>query len=572
MLRQLEPELLVADLVTALKQRIDRIYMQRMKLPMAETLLHSASVWKWCMALQPPILLNKMQLGDIALGVMALVCSAADAGTKEDAIVKDAAKPSNFSSSPTSLPSSPIRFIITGRPGDGKTLSVAIVSLLLQDHFKHTNMTSSIIIPVFPSCSSPLPHACDVLKCINHQLREGLPNSFRRPEPPHSSLRSLKLDLTYYTAKLLEMSDDAVIVIIIDDVHLLSHSVACVEQSTYGYFLPVDLSSRVITVVTCEPSSVSWLQSLSLAPPPHCVVGLQDGFGASDCRVGIISAFAARHLKCLKEAEGLVMQSLASDETRSEYIRDLHHFRSVFAAAVDDQSRLSVLRESSVSSLSARAKTNLKWVVSSTAFEKWLGSDGDLPDKGSDNAFFFSHASMSYVRGSCAALESLHPPNDVRTVSIVKRMLDAGLADAFLIDSVTLNTCLVAVLGAASQAISKHIVARIAALVAVALLSLQELRDVLTLDGTAVGELDASVSAYSIKQFPLRVLDDVLTYLAILGVLRMMNDVGGVLVAPPHIKPLLLQWAATHGFTELDAHTAIGEYLHFSSLVLNCYA
>ena len=174
---------------------------------------------------------------------------------------------------------------------------------------------------------------------------------------------------------------------------------------------------------------------------------------------------------------------------------------------------------------------------------------------------------MAYLRGSCAALESLTPTADVRTATIVKRMLDAGLADVCLTETVALGNCVLAVLGAACQRVSKYIVARVSALVSCAPLSLQELGDVLTLDGGAVGELDASVSAYSIKQFPLRVVSDVLVYLAVLGVARMVDDTGGAVVVPPHLQPLLLQWSAFQGFGELDAHTAIGDSLYFLFLL-----
>ena len=61
------------------------------------------------------------------------------------------------------------------------------------------------------------------------------------------------------------------------------------------------------------------------------------------------------------------------------------------------------------------------------------------------------------------------------------------------------------------------------------------------------------------RQFPLRVVHDVVGFLTLVGVLHMCDDAGGVLVAPPHIKPLLLAWAAAQGFSELDAHTAIGQ-------------
>jgi hypothetical protein len=74
-------------------------------------------------------------------------------------------------------------------------------------------------------------------------------------------------------------------------------------------------------------------------------------------------------------------------------------------------------------------------------------------------------------------------------------------------------------------------------------------------------DLDANVTAYSIKQFPLRVVDDVLVYLAIVGVKCLLDDSGGVFVAPHHTKALLLQWSISHGFSELDAHTAIGVFV-----------
>jgi hypothetical protein len=570
-LRQQDPEKLAVDLAAALKQRIECLFMQRMKLPMANTLLNSVMVWKRCMALQPPILFNKTRLCDIALGVVTLIDVVAGGKNEETTdthpthLLSTAASTSSLAT--MSLPSSPIKFIIMGGPGDGKTVSIAILSLFLQDHFKHSNMSSSIIIPTFPSSSSTVPHACDILKSINHQLRERLPNSFRRPEPPHSSLRNLRHNFTYYTSMLLEMSSDAIIVIVIDDLHLLSHSIACVEQPSLGYFLPSDLNSRVIIVAACDPSHVPWLQSQSLAPPSPCIIGLHEGAGCGDCRVSIISTFAARHLKRLTEAEGLVMQAMASNETKAEYIRDVQHFRSVFAAAADEQARYSAIHERIITSLPLHASTSIKKAMSGAAFLKWLGSDGDLPEKGSDNALFFSHASTTYVRGCCAALESLSPPNDVRTVTIVKRMLDAGLADVCLVDSVNLRNCVLAVLGAACRNVSKYIVARVVALVACAPLCSQELGDVLTLDGGAVSELDAGVSAYSIKQFPVRVVDDVLGYLALIGVERMENDTGGVMVTPPHIKLLLLQWAASQGFTELDGHAAIGQFLFCFNLV-----
>jgi hypothetical protein len=567
-LRQMEPEKLEVDLAAALKQRIECLFMQRMKLPMAGTLVNSLLVWKRCMALQPPILWNKRQLGDIAVRVIALIDAVSTSNKKAEVAVHSTTQlpapqlpslsASSSSSAASPLPYSPIKFVITGRPGDGKTLSIAILSLFLQDHFKLSNMSSSIIIPVFPSFSCTFPHACDILKSINHQLRERLPNSFRRPEPPHSSLRNLKLDFVYYTETLLEISNEAIIAVIIDDLHLLSHSVACVDQLTYGYFLPFELNSRVITIVASDPSHVLWLQSQSLAPPPSCIIGLKDGAGCGDCRVGIISTFAAKHLERLTEAEGLVLQAMASNESRSEFIRDIQHFRSVFATAADEQARFHAIQERCTSSFGSNA--NIKMVMSGTPFLKWLGSDGDLPNKGSENAFFFSHSSMAYVRGCCAALESLSPPNDFRVVTIVKRMLDAGLADACLIGSVNFKSCLLAVLEAACRIVRVYIVARIVSLASCAPLSPHELVDILTLDGDAVGELDPGVSAYSIKQFPLRVVDDVLNYLGILGVVLMENDAGGVLVVPPHIKLSMLEWAATKGFTEHDAHSAIGQY------------
>jgi hypothetical protein len=492
-LRQLEPEQLVADLTAALMQRIESMHMQRIKLPMAEAALRSLDVWKWCLALQPPILFNNRQLGDIAIRVMALIDVALGIGHKKENVVAQAVASHASSSTPSF---SPIRFIISGQSGDGKTLSAATLCLFLQDHFKHMNMASSIIIPVFPSSSSLHPHASDVLKCINHQLRERLPNSFRRPQPPHASLRSLSNDFAYYSSTLLRFSSDAIIVIVIDDVHAISHSVACVEYPTFGYFLPADLNSRVITVVTCHASHVAWLRSNSLAPPSACIVGLKEGACGSDCRVEVISTFAARHLKRLSEAEGVAMLAMASPEVKQGFIRDVQHFRSVFAAAVDENDQFSTMQERTAGSMPLDFQASYQRVIASPSFSKWLGSQSDVCSKGTDNVLFFSNASMSYVRGSCAALESLTPANDVRTVTIVKRMLDAGLADAGLKSAVTLGNCVLAVLDFACQHVSKYIVARIAALVACAPLSLLELRDVLTLDGGAAGELDAGVSAH----------------------------------------------------------------------------
>ncbi len=566
-LRQLEPEQLVADLTAALKQRIESIYVQRMKLPSAKTVVRSMVAWRWCLALQPPILFNKRQLGGIAVKVMALIDAVTNACHKTENVVVDPVEssassslPSSTSSSqPSSISSSPVKFVIAGQPGDGKTLSAATLCLFLQDHFKHSNMSSSIIIPVFPSSVSLHPHACDVLKCINHQLRERLPNSFRRMEPPHASLHSLSHDFSYYSSTLLGFSRDSVIVIVIDDVHLISHSVACVDQPTYGYFLPFDLNNRVITVVTCQTSHVSWLQNQSLAPPSSCIVALKEGAGGDDCRVAIISTFAARQLKRLSEAEGAVMQAMATPKNQAEFIRDVQHFRLVFAAADDDNAQFCTLQERKCAAMPSDLQASFKQTVASAAFKKWLGSESDLPEKGFDNALFFSHASMLYVRGCCAALESLSPPNDVRTVTIVKKMLDAGLADVCLVKSATFGNCVLAVLDAACHCVSTYIVARVAALASCAALSLQELGDVLTLDGGAVAELDASVSAYSMKQFPLRVVSEVLAFLSIAGVTCMLDDEGAVMVVPPYLKPLLLHWAASQGFSELDAHTAIGD-------------
>ena len=62
-------------------------------------------------------------------------------------------------------------------------------------------------------------------------------------------------------------------------------------------------------------------------------------------------------------------------------------------------------------------------------------------------------------------------------------------------------------------------------------------------------------------------MSEALEYLSIVGVVRMVDDAGGALVAQPHLKPLLLQWAASQGFTELDAHTAIGDA---SNNLLHC--
>ena len=61
------------------------------------------------------------------------------------------------------------------------------------------------------------------------------------------------------------------------------------------------------------------------------------------------------------------------------------------------------------------------------------------------------------------------------------------------------------------------------------------------------------------RQFPLRVVHDVISFIALLGVFHMRDDAAGVVVTPPHIKPLLLVWAAEKGFSELHAHTAIGQ-------------
>ncbi len=569
-LRQTEPERLVTDLVAALKQRIESMYMQRIKLPLADSVIRGIETWRWCLALQPPILFNRRQLGDIAVRVIALIDAMLGAGGKPKDL--DATQSSSSPSLPSpSKCSSPIKFIITGHPGDGKTLSAAVLSLFLQDHVKNSKMTASIIIPVFSSSSSCHPHACDVLKAINHQLRERLPNSFRRPQPPHSSLRSHAHAFSYYTTTLLGLFRDSIIVIVIDDAHLISHSVACVEQPTYGYFLPSDLDNRVITIVTCDPLHVAWLQSQSLAPPSSCIIGLKEGACSVDCRVEIISAFASRQLKQMSEAEGLVMQAMAAPEARAEFIRDVHHFRSVFATAADNFAQFCTMQERSAAAMPLDFQASFKRVIASAQFAKWFESEDGLRSAGSDNALFFSHASMAYLRGSCAALESLTPTADVRTATIVKRMLDAGLADVCLTETVSLGNCVLAVLDTACQRVSKYIVARVSALVSCAPLSLQELGDVLTLDGGAVGELDASVSAYSIKQFPLRVVSDVLVYLAVLGVARMVDDTGGAVVVPPHLQPLLLQWAASKGFGELDAHTAIGTLFElFVLLALYC--
>jgi hypothetical protein len=260
------------------------------------------------------------------------------------------------------------------------------------------------------------------------------------------------------------------------------------------------------------------------------------------------------------------MQAMASPKNQAEFIRDVQHFRSVFAAAADDNAQFCTLQERDCATMPLDLQSSFKRTVASAAFGKWFGLESDFPEKGPDNALFFSHASMSYLRGCCAALESLTPPSDVRTVTIVKRLLDAGLADAYLVNSANFGNCMLAVLGAACHSVSTYIVARVAALVSCAALSLQELGDVLTLDGGAVAELDASVSAYSIKQFPIRVVSEVLAFLSIAGVARMIDDGGGVMVVPPHLKPLLLQWAASQGFNELDAHAAIGD--SFEALLL----
>lgn len=555
MLRQTEPEKLVSDLVTALKALVERVYLQRIKLPMAETVLRSAAVWRWCLALQPPILFNKRRLSDIVCRVMALIDDVSGVSEKNGGTSAVSTTPLSSQSASTTPPS-PIKFIITGNGGDGKSLALAVMSLFLQDQMKQAKMSSSIIIPVFPTASSVYPHACNVLKAINNQLRERLPNSLRRVEPPHSSLRSLTQDFSYYTTTLLSLSHDAVIVVIIDDVHLLSHSVACVEQPAYGYFLPLELNSRVVTIVSCDPSHVPWLQSQSLAPPSSCVMALKDASGGGDCRVGIISTFAARHLKPCREAE-MAIQAMTS----SQVVRDIHHFRSVFAAAADDHAQFHALFERALSIMPFDLQKTVKRIHESASFQKWFGTENDLPNRDSDHVLFFSHSSILHARGSCAALESLTPPNDFGTVTIVKMMLDAGLADVCLVSSVSRSNCVFAVLDAASQAIGEYIVARIAALVSCAHLSLRDLGDILTLDGGAVNELDANVTAYSIKQFPLRVVDDVLVYLAIVGVKCLMDDSGGVFVAPHHTKALLLQWSISHGFSELDAHTAIGVFV-----------
>ncbi len=548
----------MSDLVTALKALVERVYLQRIKLPMAETVLRSAAVWRWCLALQPPILFNKRRLSDIVCRVMALIDDVTVVSEKNDGMSVVSTTPLSSQSASTT-PTSPIKFVITGNGGDGKTLALAATSLFLQDQLKQAKMSPSIIIPVFPTASSVYPHAGDVLKAINNQLRERLPNSLRRVEPPHSSLRSLTQDFSYYTTTLLSLSHDAVIVIIIDDVHLLSHSVACVEQPAYGYFLPLELNSRVVTIVSCDPSHVPWLQSQSLAPPSSCVMALKDGSGGGDCRVGIISTFAARHLKPCREAE-MAIQAMTSSEVHERVVRDIHHFRSVFAAAADDHAQFQALFERALSIMPFDLQKTVKRIHEGASFQKWFGTENDSPNRDSDHVLFFSHPSILHARGSCAALESLTPPNDFGTVTIVKMMLDAGLADVCLVSSVSRGNCLFAVLDAASKSIGEYIVARIAALVSCAHLSLLDLGDILTLDGGAVSELDANVTAYSIKQFPLRVVDDVLVYLAIVGVKCLLDDSGGVFVAPHHMKPLLLQWSMSHGFSELDAHTAIGVF------------
>jgi hypothetical protein len=188
-----------------------------------------------------------------------------------------------------------------------------------------------------------------------------------------------------------------------------------------------------------------------------------------------------------------------------------------------------------------------------------------VPNKGSDSTYFFSFASMKYVRGCCAVLEGLSPPNDVAVATVAKRFLDFGLADVCLTETLNQSSCMLALLQAACSRISNYILARVSALVSCSLLYPKEVAQLLTLDGGAIGELDASTSAYSIKQFPLQVVNDVLGYLSVLGVARMVDDAGGVVVVPLHLRPLLLKWAASHGYSELDAFTLIGTTLHRSA-------
>ena len=99
-------------------------------------------------------------------------------------------------------------------------------------------------------------------------------------------------------------------------------------------------------------------------------------------------------------------------------------------------------------------------VLHGVAFNKWFGSDRDAPDGGGGDALVFSHGSMSYVRGCCAALEGLTPAGDAGVVTIVKKMLDAGVVDVCLPDlclpsSLSLGNCVLVVLKAACRSISK---------------------------------------------------------------------------------------------------------------------
>ena len=189
------------------------------------------------------------------------------------------------------------------------------------------------------------------------------------------------------------------------------------------------------------------------------------------------------------------MRTLAVPEDRDEFIRDSQHFRAVFAAAADADAAYCVARDREVAAMSREHQMMVKRVCLGAAFEKWLGSERDAPDGGQSDTLVFSHGSMAYVRGCCAALESLTPASDVGAVTIVKKLLDAGLADVCLTSTVSLPNCVLSVLRVACHATSSYIVARLAALVACASLSLQELADVLTLDSGAVAELDASVTS-----------------------------------------------------------------------------
>ena len=54
----------------------------------------------------------------------------------------------------------------------------------------------------------------------------------------------------------------------------------------------------------------------------------------------------------MSEAEGLVMQAMATPEARAEFVRDVHHFRSVFAAAADKFSQFCTMQERSAAARS----------------------------------------------------------------------------------------------------------------------------------------------------------------------------------------------------------------------------